>query len=333
MKQMIYNLLCKVRSNYILHGVALRIFYSRSLNNNYVYKKIYKKRIDKVISKKESSLPHSIAIGTTNACNADCIMCPHKKISKIGFMDMDLYKKIIDDAVTSGMKFVNLSFFGEPFLDKKIFERIEYAKKRELWVSLFTNGSLIHGKVRKILDSGLDSITISLDSDNKANYEKIRNKLNFDVVTRNINELIASKVNIGKTKPIIRLAFVLMEDNSSELKSYFKKWKHKVHSINIINMRNWFNSSGVAFDRKSFYMDPCALLWNDFVIDWDGEVVLCCNDWNHQEVIGNMNYQSIIDVWRGRPLNEIRSYHKNGDFDKVHICSKCDKITNWWLVN
>ena len=67
-------------------------------------------------------------------------------------------------------------------------------------------------------------------------------------------------------------------------------------------------------------------------MDWNGDVVLCCDDWNHQVILGNLKKERIEEIWFGNRLKAIRELHKKGEFDKISICSGCNKKTIWWLV-
>ena len=253
-------------------------------------------------------------------------------------MDMKLYKKIIDDASSSGIGGVGLSFFGEAFLDKNLIERIKYAKSKGLGVSFFTNGSLMNKeKAEEIIKAGLDSMVISLDSIKKETYEKIRRNLKFEDTKNNILGLIKLKEKLKKNNPKINLVFVLMDENASELKEYYKEWRSKVNSINVINMRNWSGEVNNKTEKsihfkKGLERTPCGLLWQQFNSDWDGKVVICCNDWGHNVVLGDMNKESISDVWFGKKLKAIREVHKRREFYKIPFCAKCNKKTIWWQM-
>ena len=80
-------------------------------------------------------------------------------------MSMELYKKIVDDAAQIGIKELGLSNYGEPLLDKFLFERIEYAKSKGMQVGLTDNGTLLgrNDNVVRLLNSNPDWIEISID--------------------------------------------------------------------------------------------------------------------------------------------------------------------------
>jgi radical SAM protein with 4Fe4S-binding SPASM domain len=258
----------------------------------------------------------------------------------MGTMNMSLYKKIIDNCKKLNIKIITLSFFGEPFLDKEIIEKIKYAKEKGMSVAFYSNASLLTEDLSKnIINSGLDGITISFDGYSKGTYEKIRKKLNFDIVKRNVLNLIETRKNMKKNNPKINLVLVELEENKGEIKQFYREWKKKVDSINIINMRNWANDMQKEGTKESFHFNkkikrkPCALIWQKMIVDWNGDVVLCCDDWNHSTVLGNLNKQTIEEIWRGEKLRKIREAHVKGEFWKVPLCSGCNKKSIWWMVN
>ena len=329
------KILGKIRSSEKGYKIASKILGAKIINNNFIYQHFYKKKIGKVISDLENKMP-AIDIGITNLCNANCIMCPHYKIKKFGTMKMKLYRKIIDDVVSCGIRGVNLSFFGEAMLDKTLVEKIKYAKSKNLNVGFFTNAALMFkDKSREIIKAGIDNITVSMDSNNKKMYEKIRVNCSYDDVRKNILDFLKIRRKL-KSNVKINMVAVLMDENYNDLKEYYKFWGNKVDGINLINMENRSDSFDKASKKSLSYQkgivrEPCMLLWDHMVVDWDGEVVLCCNDYAHEVVIGNLNKESIKDVWFGCKLKKIREIHLKGEFFRLPFCDRCNKRTIWWL--
>ena len=90
-------------------------------------------------------LPVKLWIETTSRCNLSCTLCPNKDLDgeQKGDMDLDLYKKIIDEAKDFVYE-VNLFHRGEPLLHPDIIDMIEYAKKSGLKTRIHTNGVLLN---------------------------------------------------------------------------------------------------------------------------------------------------------------------------------------------
>src|ERR687893_1402087 len=90
-------------------------------------------------------LPEIVQIESTNICNAKCVFCPRDEMHrKQGIMSFDLFKKVVDECVELGITHVRVHNYGEPFVDRKLVEKVRYAKERGIKeVGMISNGSLI----------------------------------------------------------------------------------------------------------------------------------------------------------------------------------------------
>lgn len=323
---------------YIRKTIIYRPF--SSIVNRKIYNLIYKKHIEKCINKLEQS-PIFINIETTNACNADCIMCPHTIMKrKIGIMNDKIFRDIVDSTIESDIEIKEfiLSGFGEPLMDKYIFDRIRYIKsKGNYYTKLFTNASLLSKEnTKEIIGSGLDEIVISFNSISKNVYEKIMKKLDykncFDNVINFINE---KKQNSNRPKTVI--SCIKLADNKKEIKKIKKFWNWRVDQILKPVPENWAGSINIYSPWKYNFkkkMWPCRGMWNTLDFLWDGRVSLCCRDYDGKVIIGNITESSIEDILRKK--RKLGYTHLNGDFSSTIICYKCDTIVknavNWWEV-
>ena len=93
----------------------------------------------------------------------------------IGVMNLDFYKKIIDECVANGTKAITLASRGEPTLHPKLSEMLEYASGKFLEIKLNTNATRLNEKlIRKILESQVNEVVYSVDESSEEKYEKIR---------------------------------------------------------------------------------------------------------------------------------------------------------------
>ena len=271
--------------------------------------------------------PPNIRIETTNQCNANCVTCPRDEMTrKLGIMDMGLYEKIIHECTQTPIRTLHLHNFGEPLLDAHLFDRIKIAKKRGLTgIKIFSNGSLLTPeKAMKLIESGLDEIKISVDAHSKETFEKIRKKLKFDIVAGNIITLLRLRAEHRKKFPKVTLSFVRMENNIQEEKAFLEYWKKEVDEISIDKVHNW-GANFFPLHKNSRFYKPCLRIWNTFTILWNGDVALCCLDYNGRIILGNLRKSSIKDIWRGKKLREIRRFHIHTDLKNIPICENCSK--------
>lgn len=304
--------------------------------SNVVYQKLYERQIRKKIIHFKS-IPFRVMVENTNLCNADCVFCPHKKMKrKTGVMKMDLFKKIVSDCVELNINYLTIYGFGEPLLDKNFIEKVNLAKQAGLKrVTTNTNAAYLNKEIAKqIIEEGLDEIYISFDAATEETYKKIRPGLQFDEVENNIKTLIELKKKANSEKPEIFLSFVESDLNKKEVHLYEEKWKHLVDGISFSIVHNW--TGAVNFGKNELApKDPCRLLWTDMVISYDGSVPLCCNDYENKVILGNVNKQTIAEVWGGKKLSKVRKNHMSKNFSKVEICSSCQYNYHykspWWV--
>jgi len=127
-----------------------------------------------------STFPSHVDVELSSLCNLNCPMCytttdKFKTQVDGANMDFDLYKKIIDECAEYNLYSIRLSLRGESFLNKHIYDMIKYAKEKGIKeVSSLTHGGFLdEEKFERLIDLGLDWLTISFDGIGET-YNKIR---------------------------------------------------------------------------------------------------------------------------------------------------------------
>lgn len=154
-----------------------------------------------------------VTVETSAECNLKCVMCPTLLYDKEykGYM----HRKTFDEVIKYLKKdiVVVLTGWGEPLLDRKLFNRLRICKDIGCTVYIASNGFILNmGKSIQLLELGLDGITISVDGSKKFLYEKIRVNSKFERVIENINHLSYLKNKINKNF-IIDTTFVVTKTN------------------------------------------------------------------------------------------------------------------------
>lgn len=269
--------------------------------------------------------PLLVDLELSSVCNLKCPMCytiteDFRKRVKKGFMDYDLFTKIVDEIV--GKVFaLRLSLRGEATLHPRFIEAIQYAKSKGIKeVSFLTNGStLTIDNFKKIAAAGADWISISIDGVDDE-YEKIRQPLTFASMIENLTAVKQYKESQGLIKPVIKAQGIWPSIRPNPTKYY-----EMLAPITDLVAYNPLIDY-LRLDSDIVYEDnfACPQLYQRIVVASDGNVMLCSNDEDAEETIGNAYEQSIHDIWHGKRLNEIRSVHdrRNG-FLELHVCRLC----------
>lgn len=147
-------------------------------------------------------------IEMTNICNFDCNFCPIRRSTrKPGRMEIDLFRKIVDEVAETGIaKRIGFHVMGEPLLHPDIFSAIAYVAEKGLRSTLTTNGGpLVNSKLQDLIKSPLNSLAISLETNDAREHESRRSGLDFTAYYGQVLEAIAELREKSNTYMTIHL--------------------------------------------------------------------------------------------------------------------------------
>jgi MoaA/NifB/PqqE/SkfB family radical SAM enzyme len=262
--------------------------------------------------------PFNITIETTNACNAKCVMCPHSMMKrKIGVMNDKTFDLILEKLRKENIPVnaVIMNGFGEPFMDSKFMERVRRVKKEGYKVKFHTNGSLIDDtRAKELIDVGVDEINISFNGTNQKNYFQVM-QLNFERTVKNVVFLIKERNRRGLKRPIVRISSVLLRENEREVGRHIGRWQKLANSVTVTKAHSWTGKIKVDSDLKTLSSAktwPCRALWHDFYIAYNGDFLVCCQDYEGKVVIGNIQKDKIHRFITSSLMNKWRKVHLKG---------------------
>ena len=282
--------------------------------------------------------PWNLHIELTNKCNSNCIFCAYQYQTRPGIvMSESTYQKALDDycAIGGGDLMLEVSV-GDPALDPDFIKRIRSARSRTEIASIetITNGiAFDRDRILELIHSGISKIQISTGPLDEELYKKIyRNNMYYKVL-QNITILLEENVKAGC--PVeIKLAF---RSNLSMSKTLslpdYQKIKHLPHSVEFnTDWDSWTGEIKQEDLLEGMHLrplsrlkhEPCFWFYDGPIIYSNGNVGLCgCRDFNANSelVVGNINEQSLIEIWRSDAVHALRKRFYSGDFPS--ICTKC----------
>ena len=273
-----------------------------------------------------SKFPSHVDIEIASICDLNCPMCyttteEFKKTVKKGLMDIELFKKLVDECVRHNLYSIRLSLRGEAFVHPDIFEMLKYAKEKGIKeVSTLTHGGRIdEEKFRRLVSLGLDWLTISFDGIGET-YEKIRAPLKFQDMVDKIERFKHIKNEMNSVKPVIKVQTVwpAIRDNPEEFYKIFDPITDQVASNPLIDYLH--NDTEISYE-KNF---TCPQLWERMCIGSSGEVLLCGNDEMMLYSIGDANKETIYEIWHGKKLQKAREIHmRHMGVKELSPCKHC----------
>jgi len=261
---------------------------------DFKYKKVIEEQINDFYRNKP--LFRHVEIETINRCNNVCSFCPvnkHADSREFKKMEEALFYKIIDELEAINYDgVVALHSNNEPLLDERLSTFITYARKKlpKAKLIIFTNGILLTKEIFHILIENMDEIVIDNYHDD---LKLVKPVYDYIVSDHNLYELAKKKLKID-----------LRKQNE------------------ILTSRG-----GSSPNRRNVTALKCScyLPFNQMVIRPDGKISLCCNDALGKFTLGDLNQQSMTEVWNSDEYNKMRDLIRQGR-DKISICKNCDTL-------
>ena len=321
---------------------------------------------DKYLLSKESKktilyyLPIKLDIENVSRCNFRCQMCQVSEWDKgrrAEDMSFESFRDLIDEQY--GVVELKIQGMGEPTLGRdEFYKMIRYARDRNIWVRTVTNASILHKSenYKKIIDSNVNELQISIDGSTKEVFEKIRNKANFEKVIENCKlvNLYAEKVN----KKVTKMWTVVQKDNIHQLDDLVEL-ASKLHFPSMVfsfDLGDWgqddwtrinlnYQSTTIDYEQGMnlrekgkklgvdvyfWYLDskydnknPCPWPFERAYVSSDMKIVPCCMVAT-PEVENLGNAENFSKDWNSDKYLKFREKHISGSIPKY--CKSCYKI-------
>ena len=272
------------------------------------------------------ALPVEYIVETTAKCNLYCPMCPREthKQPKEDMTD-EIFERLVSEAGSTG-EHMMLIGLGEPFLDNKIFDRIEYCARHNISTLLSTNGTLLDAAAsERILATPLEHITLSFDGSTKQSFEYYRKGASFEKVRDNFVRFARMK-HERRAKVQVVVQMVRMERNAGEVDDFVRFWKAvpgvdqvrvKADETNLMRP----DTGHAAADWKH----PCHYLWRGpAYVKHNGDVYPCCQSYMLDgRPIGRVGERPLEEIWSSGEIETMRRLHVEGRAGEIDVCSRC----------
>lgn len=227
-------------------------------------------------------------------------------------MDDQLYEKIIDEA----SRLPNIMTFhpmlnGEPFLDKKIMDRVRLARTKlpKAEIEIYTNGSLLTQDIIEQLAqiSGL-RLSVSLNGLKPETREKMMGLNDYWEVVRSMKAMESLGIKYRTTM------VAYPEINRAEVEGFVES------GGTAIQYQSW---AGVQYPYDRRRWTSCPRVINQMTVLFTGVVCLCCFDPFGEVTFGNLNTETIEEIWQSNRHREYQSMHKQGRGQELPKCQAC----------
>jgi radical SAM protein with 4Fe4S-binding SPASM domain len=273
-------------------------------------------------SEQVPALPVEYIVETTAKCNLYCPMCPREthKQPKEDMLD-DIFFRLVQDAAHTG-EHMMLIGLGEPFMDRKIFDRIEYCERHGISTLLSTNGTFLDEKTAaRLLDSRLEHITLSFDGASKETFEHYRKGARFEKVRDNFVRF-ANLKHRRKSKMQIVVQMVRMPGNAHEVDEFRRFWS-AIEGVDQVRVKE--DETNLVQPEGHRQARPCHYLWRGAMyVKQDGRVFPCCQSYMLDgEPVGDLRSQSLPEIFNSGEMRSLRRLHAQGRAGEIDMCARC----------
>jgi len=243
-----------------------------------------------------------IRIEASSICQLDCHMCQQKDLKKIigkGYLKFEDFKRFVDKY--PNFKYIELSNYGEIFLNPELKSIIEYAHKKDISLTAHNGvnlNALSEDMAESLAKHRFKAMRVSIDGATNEVYKIYRKNGDLNKVITNIKKINKYKAKYNTEFPRLTWVFILFGHNEHELSLARKLAKElnmqfrpafnfnpehsPVKDIDLIKKELGFATIKEYSQKtgKPFFLRTCRQLWFEPQINWDGKLLgCCCNGW------------------------------------------------------
>ena len=295
--------------------------------------------------------PFLVHIDPTNLCNFKCRFCPTgmpdllKRVGRpSGLMDYALFEKLLGDlrAFPVKPKVLHLYKDGEPLLHPQFGRMAKAARAQEAAekINLTTNGAaLTADKISGILDAEIDLVRVSVEHVTDEGYKEVTQTFSkYGKIVDNVAALRRERDRRGaRTQIWVKILKLNLSD--AEVQKFGRDFAPYCDECLMMTPMGWSRTDLYDFTLGS---NPttgdngetplrrdrivCPYPFYSMAVNFDGTVSVCCADWSHGTVVGDARVDSLVDIWNGPALRNLRTKHLQGQRGSNPACASCQTI-------
>ena len=253
----------------------------------YVRKEHIKRNVVAFVRFKQWPMFHWVQIETSSYCNRKCEGCPvslYPREKK--YISETIFTKIVNELV--GLSFsgtIHLHSFNEPLADRTIVDKV------------------------RLISKSLPKAKIKMNS----NGDFLTPKLLRQLLSAGLDRLYVTQYD-GKINE--RIANVLKEIDERE------------RAIMTVRVKTAFLGNRAGLLSNIVVQEPilagCNRPFNQLVINYKGDIVICCNDYLEKEVMGNVEDATLLDIWNCDRFKSIRRLLRMKNRNSIGLCNRCN---------
>lgn len=285
----------------------------RLLQNRFVYQPVIRQ---KGLSLENPPLFDTVFFEVRTRCNGHCTFCAAAVETDIRpdvSMPAALHDKVLLELAATGfLGRVAYHNNSEPLLFRELPAFV--ARARELlpasYIQILSNGrSLTLDKAEALIKAGINELSINYYNDD---------------FTRELPKVFHDVANVVLPK-FFRADQVHITGIGEDRQNPAARFRYQL--TRRLENEKLDSRAGTAPNKRTPETGTrgfCQFPWTQMIVSADGRLPMCCADLNISESVGNASHQTVLEIWRGAPLQRIRRALWNGERESISTCRQCD---------
>ena len=279
----------------------------------------------------------TMEITTMIGCPQLCTFCPQEELKSIysknedKYLSLENFKKYLKKIPLK----VSIHFSGmsEPWANPKATDMLEHTLKQGYTVAIYS--TLVGMKeedadrvVRLLKNFSIQIEKICLHlPDNNGNMRGYKPRDRYF-------EVLKKFIRLKDSAAVKQFEIMTMDGSGrfhSSLDNILKKSTNAFEAISRAGAlsEDQINAEGIQTYKNAFSLSCAATPYYDHnVLLPNGDVALCCMDYELKHVLGNLKSMNYKDLYKSQTIKELKDINKTSEFSKCSICKSCSNVIN-----
>ncbi len=286
-------------------------------------------------------LPSYLDVELTNLCNFRCVFCPtgtNTMQRMKGTMPEEVVNALVENVRRFHIPGVRFIRWGEPTLHPEYISIMEKVKKAGALIHMNTNGAkLDENQIQRLIDIHLDSIKFSFQGADEGTYNEMREGGDYKRLLETVK--LFHKLRGNRDYPYIQISTTLTGETAEQIENFrhdiegycdyynvgYTLLNHlDVDKMNIDEVEKEKIRKLQEWETNHHELLPvCTEAFDKLSINWNGDVTLCCADYDNFMIVGNILDNDLKQIFNSKSADIYRSAISKKQYGRIKCCSIC----------
>jgi pyruvate-formate lyase-activating enzyme len=324
-----------------LEDAAHRLFFQNRIESaEKLLNHIYDLKYEDLIRDRTFKYVKRVNFEITSLCNLKCKYCTFESGKRKKYIDVELFEKILQDIadVHPHLQTLALYMSGESLLHPEFIELLEVVnkvKKNSMGFNpetyMHTNGTLWSPEMNdRIMETNvMNRVVWSIDGVDRESFKDMRGSVNnYEKVLNNFEYFLNNRpANVKAWVNNLREPQMLEKKMTAKLDKFLK-----LADVTTVFPPRDLNQGGLT--RSPFIGESqkfCEYISHTVVITTNGQMSLCCADYNSENAFGDLKINSFYGVYYGKERMDIMKKMAEKRRKEINGCQNCSLLhPNWF---